>query len=60
MVDARDAVSSILEELDREYATYQDLHRRYHKNDDEVAKLIHRHLADLCRRILKEISKGSE
>jgi hypothetical protein len=60
MADAMEAVSSVLEELDREYATYQELHREYHRADDEVAKLIHRHLVDLCRRILKELSKGHE
>lgn len=60
MADAREVVSSIMEDLDREYAAYQDLHRKYHKGEDEAAKLIHRHLVDLCKRILKEIPKGSE
>jgi hypothetical protein len=57
MADGREVVSSILEELDKDYATYQDLHRRFHRAEDETAKLIHRHLIDLCKRILKDILK---
>jgi len=60
MADAREAITSILEELDRDYAIYQDMHRRYHRNEDEVAKLVHRHMVDLCKRILKELVKGDE
>ena len=59
MADIHDMVSSILEELDCEYSTYQNLHRRYHKEDDELAKIVHRRLVDLCKRILKEAPKES-
>jgi ABC-type metal ion transport system substrate-binding protein len=60
MVDVRDIIHSIQAELDKEYATYQFQHRKYHKDDDEVAKMVHYYQTSLCRRILKEISKGSE
>jgi len=60
MADAVSVISSVLEEMDKEYATYQELYRKYHRTDDEVAKLIHRHLVDLCRRLLKDIPRSSE
>lgn len=60
MADPCGVISAVLEELDRDYAAYQGLHRKYHRADDEVAKLIHKQLVDLCKRLLKEMSKGSE
>jgi hypothetical protein len=60
MADAHEVISATLEEIDQEYMAYQALHHRYHRSDDEVAKMIHKRLVDLCRRLLKEIPKGSE
>lgn len=41
--------------LDEEYAEYQRLHRRFHLEDDEKAKIIYVHLIDAYKEILKEI-----
>jgi hypothetical protein len=60
MAEVSDIVSVILDEMDREYTTYQTLYHKYHQGDDEIAKLIHKRLVDLCKRLLKEISKGKE
>lgn len=51
-------ISRIINELDAEQASYQDLHRRYHGTDDEQAKHIHQALLDLCRRLRREFSKA--
>lgn len=60
MADAHEVISAMLEEIDKEYMAHQALHHRYHRSDDEVDKTIHKCLVDLCRRLLKEIPKGSE
>lgn len=60
MADVHEVISAVLGELDQEFATYQALHQKYHRREDEVAKLIHRRLVDLCKRLLKEIPKGSQ
>ena len=57
MADVHAVVSAVLEELDQEYASYQALHQRYHRREDEVAKLIHGRLVDLCKRLLREMTK---
>jgi len=58
MAEASDVISLVLEEMDREYTIYQTLYHKYHQGDDEIAKLIHKRLVDLCKRLLKEIIKG--
>lgn len=57
MADAHETISSVLEELDSEYAEYQELHCRYHNREDEVAKTVHKRLVELCKRLLREISR---
>lgn len=51
-------VSSILKEIDKDYITYKSLYYDYHRCDDEVAKLIHEKLVNLCKRLLYEFSNG--
>jgi len=55
MADAKAIISSIMDDLNREYSEYQDLHCSYLKKDDEEVRLIHRHLIDLCKLILKKL-----
>jgi len=57
MADAHGVISSVLEELDTEYTEYQELHCRYHIREDDVAKIVHKRLVELCKRLLREIPR---
>lgn len=50
-----EVIARKLLELDREHAEYQRLHRRFYREEDNNAKLIHELLVDTYESILKEI-----
>lgn len=49
-------ITKILQDLDTQHATYQNLYTRYYECEDEKAKHIHCILVKLCNKIYKEIS----
>jgi hypothetical protein len=57
IVDAKEIILLNLKRIDEEFSIYQTLYRKYHRCEDEVAKLIHRHLVELCKQLIKQITE---
>lgn len=50
-------IGEIQSELDREYADYQRLYRKFYLEEDPTAKIMHRQKIDLLKLILRRIEE---